>query len=32
VPAVAYGGRLIAFVFYRHIGLVEFVERGGDDR
>jgi catechol 2,3-dioxygenase-like lactoylglutathione lyase family enzyme len=27
VPAAAYGGRPIGFVFYRHIGLVEFVER-----
>jgi methylmalonyl-CoA/ethylmalonyl-CoA epimerase len=26
VPATGFGGRQVAFVFYRHIGLVEFVE------
>lgn len=26
VPAVAFGGRRIAFLFYRDIGLIEFVE------
>lgn len=26
VPATAFGGRRIAFVFYRGIGLIEFVE------
>ena len=27
VPAAAFGGRRIAFVFYRRVGLVEFIER-----
>jgi methylmalonyl-CoA/ethylmalonyl-CoA epimerase len=27
VRAAAFGGRRIAFVFYRHMGLIEFIER-----
>jgi methylmalonyl-CoA/ethylmalonyl-CoA epimerase len=32
VPAVAFGGRRIAFVFYRDVGLIEFIESGQDGR